>query len=382
MEEGGPEVASEKLEGRDLADGGGGSGEPCLGPLPNRREDRLERAAARYGFVLEAMPEVEFEGERISSSAVREALLAADFERAERLLGRPYVLSGRVAHGAKLGRKLGFATANLMLPRRARRPGRYVVKAGAGEIARVPRQERPVRRERNAPQAVRAQRVEGLRGDVLPDGEVPLARAQVLAEGEQVHAVRAQVAHRLEDLLARLAEAEQLAREYLDRVACERMIVIPGNHDSRNVGYVHFEELFGDRNSVLNVGRATIVAVDSSEPDLDNGQIGRGRYRLIEEAFASAADLKVFVLHHHLLVQGRDQEMVLVLFPHLAEVGDPEDVDVRVLGFGGGGHGLLARVAFSVQRPCTSRSRLGLSPPGGARIGGAGILTAWFVRRV
>jgi 3',5'-cyclic AMP phosphodiesterase CpdA len=77
-----------------------------------------------------------------------------------------------------------------------------------------------------------------------------------------------------------------LARDYLNRIECRSMVVIPGNHDSRNVGYVHFEELFGERNSVLNVGRATIVAVDSSEPDLDNGQVGRGRYRLIEEAFA------------------------------------------------------------------------------------------------
>ena len=91
--------------------------------------DALERAAARYGFVLEAMPEIKSEGERISSSAVREALLAADFARAERLLGRPYVLSGRVAHGAKLGRKLGFATANLRLPRRAPLAGVYVVEA-------------------------------------------------------------------------------------------------------------------------------------------------------------------------------------------------------------------------------------------------------------
>ena len=67
------------------------------------------------------------------------------------------------------------------------------------------------------------------------------------------------------------------------------MVVIPGNHDSRNVGYVHFEELFGERNSVLRVGGRTIVAVDSSEPDLDNGQIGRGRYRWIEEQFARSA---------------------------------------------------------------------------------------------
>ena len=41
------------------------------------------------------------------------------------------------------------------------------------------------------------------------------------------------------------------AREYLDKIECESMVVIPGNHDSRNVGYVHFEELFGERNRGL-----------------------------------------------------------------------------------------------------------------------------------
>ena len=87
----------------------------------------------------------------------------------------------------------------------------------------------------------------------------------------------------------------------------------PGNHDSRNVGYVHFEELFGDRNSVLRKGEVTIVAVDSTEPDLDNGQIGRGRYRWIEEQFAGPADLRVFVLHHHLLpVPGTGRERNIV----------------------------------------------------------------------
>ena len=71
----------------------------------------------------------------------------------------------------------------------------------------------------------------------------------------------------------------QQAREYLDRLECDAFVVIPGNHDSRNVGYVHFEELFGDRSSVLHKDGVTIVAVDSTEPDLDHGQIGRGRYR-------------------------------------------------------------------------------------------------------
>ena len=84
--------------------------------------------------------------------------------------------------------------------------------------------------------------------------------------------------------------------EALPRQARVRpLVVIPGNHDSRNVGYVHFERLFGDRSSVLRVGSVTIVAVDSTEPDLDHGEIGRGRYPWIEEQFAAglaAEDLR------------------------------------------------------------------------------------------
>jgi len=104
-----------------------------------------------------------------------------------------------------------------------------------------------------------------------------------------------------------------LAKSHLAGLECRSMVVIPGNHDSRNVGYVHFEELFGDRNSVLRLGGVTIVAVDSTEPDLDNGQIGRGRYPWIEEQFVAPADLRVFVLHHHLLpVPGTGRERNIV----------------------------------------------------------------------
>jgi Icc protein len=104
-----------------------------------------------------------------------------------------------------------------------------------------------------------------------------------------------------------------LAKSYLDRIECDAVVVIPGNHDSRNVGYVHFEDMFGDRNSVLRLGGVAVVAVDSTEPDLDNGQIGRGRYRWIEEQFAEPADLRVFVLHHHLLpVPGTGRERNVV----------------------------------------------------------------------
>ncbi len=106
----------------------------------------------------------------------------------------------------------------------------------------------------------------------------------------------------------------ELAREELNRIECERMLVIPGNHDSRNVGYVHFEELFGERRSELHFDGVSILAVDSTEPDLDHGVIGRGRYEWIEERFAAnEAWLRVFVLHHHLLpVPGTGRERNVV----------------------------------------------------------------------
>jgi len=104
------------------------------------------------------------------------------------------------------------------------------------------------------------------------------------------------------------------AKEYLDQIDCDAFVVIPGNHDSRNVGYVHFEEMFGKRNSVLRVGGVTVVAVDSTEPDLDHGQIGRGRYTWIEEEFAAEpSDFNIFVLHHHLLpIPGTGRERNIV----------------------------------------------------------------------
>jgi len=105
----------------------------------------------------------------------------------------------------------------------------------------------------------------------------------------------------------------QIAREYVDRLECEGLIVVPGNHDSRNVGYVHFEELFGPRASQLHRDGVSIVAEDSSEPDLDHGQIGRNRYEIIEERFAHEADLRIFVLHHHLLpIPGTGRERNIV----------------------------------------------------------------------
>lgn len=78
----------------------------------------LREAGLRHGFGVEAMHTIEIDGERVSSSAVREALAAGDLEHAARLLGRPYCISGRVIHGGKLGRRLGWPTANIQLKRK------------------------------------------------------------------------------------------------------------------------------------------------------------------------------------------------------------------------------------------------------------------------
>lgn len=75
----------------------------------------LQQAGARHGFAVEAMGSVTVDGQRVSSSGVRAALEAGDMEQAASLLGRPYVIDGKVVHGDKIGRQLGFATANIRI---------------------------------------------------------------------------------------------------------------------------------------------------------------------------------------------------------------------------------------------------------------------------
>lgn len=76
----------------------------------------LQAAGETYGFSVEAMRSVvNAGGERVSSSAVRQALAAGDMDLATQLLGRHYAMDGNVVHGDKIGRQLGFATANIRI---------------------------------------------------------------------------------------------------------------------------------------------------------------------------------------------------------------------------------------------------------------------------
>ncbi|MCC7006366.1 MAG: bifunctional riboflavin kinase/FAD synthetase [Ottowia sp.] len=91
------------LIGDDFRFGAGGSGDFAT----------LQKEGEERGFETARVNAVQFANRRVSSSAIRVALRAGDLTHAARLLGRPYIISGHVLHGAKLGQQLGFPTINL-----------------------------------------------------------------------------------------------------------------------------------------------------------------------------------------------------------------------------------------------------------------------------
>jgi riboflavin kinase/FMN adenylyltransferase len=95
--------ASEVWVGPEFRFGKGRAGDIAL----------LQRMGDMHGFVAGEIEPVVLEGERVSSTRIREALVSGDFTTAARFLGRPYAIDGHVVRGKQLGRTLGFPTANL-----------------------------------------------------------------------------------------------------------------------------------------------------------------------------------------------------------------------------------------------------------------------------
>jgi Icc protein len=123
-------------------------------------------------------------------------------------------------------------------------------------------------------------------------------------------------------------EYEQALAE-LDRLEAPRLAV-PGSQDSRNVGYVHFERLVGERFVRLRIpleeSRAqrigatgvTIVGLDSSQPDLEDGHVGREWYPWLREQCQHPDDLRIVVLHHHVVsIPGAGRDL-----NHVTDAGD------------------------------------------------------------
>ena len=81
----------------------------------------LQQVGKVHGFTVEHTCTYELDGDRVSSTWVRECLERSDFDMAANLLGQPFYMTGRVLHGNRLGRTIGVPTANL-LPKRIRTP--------------------------------------------------------------------------------------------------------------------------------------------------------------------------------------------------------------------------------------------------------------------
>ena len=139
----------------------------------------------------------------------------------------------------------------------------------------------------------------------------------------------------------------EMAHMHLERIECPHVVVVPGNHDSRNVGYTHFLDLFGKRWQCHEMGfgidiegvsqeRIRIVSVDSSKPDLDDGEVGRHRYEWLSEQLGPLDEeiFKVVALHHHLVgipSTGRERNVVLDAGDVLEILAD-HDVDLVLAG--------------------------------------------------
>ncbi len=121
------------------------------------------------------------------------------------------------------------------------------------------------------------------------------------------------------------------AVDYLSQFSSDRRLIVPGNHDARNEGYMIFEELFGTRYPFFEDEKITVLGVDSSQPDIDDGHIGRSNYPMIASRFGGRAQLKILCMHHHLVpIPGTGRERHIP-----TDAGDVlklvVDLDIRIV---------------------------------------------------
>jgi 3',5'-cyclic AMP phosphodiesterase CpdA len=91
----------------------------------------------------------------------------------------------------------------------------------------------------------------------------------------------------------------ELAKEKLKKIN-NKMSIIPGNHDERNLGWKLFPEFFGDTDFINNYSDITLVGLASSEPDRDYGRLGRGRHNIIEKSIKKN-NTTIIGFHHHVV---------------------------------------------------------------------------------
>jgi 3',5'-cyclic AMP phosphodiesterase CpdA len=91
-----------------------------------------------------------------------------------------------------------------------------------------------------------------------------------------------------------------LAKEKIKEINV-KPLVVPGNHDERNLGFKLFHEVFGETDFIKSFNEFNLVGLASSEPDKDDGRLGSGRHKLIEQAIKKNNKMNVIGFHHHLI---------------------------------------------------------------------------------
>lgn len=109
------------------------------------------------------------------------------------------------------------------------------------------------------------------------------------------------------------------AKAEFEKINAKEKVIIAGNHDCRNVGYLFFEQIFGKRYADFEIDpgfsngkKISVLALDSNKPDLNDGEIGRDKYKYIKNRFKDD-HYNIFVLHHHLVsIPGTGRERNIV----------------------------------------------------------------------
>ena len=209
------DVVHERLQAREVYLGRGFA----FGRGREGNIELLRRVSAELGFRADEVAEVRLRGRRISSSLIRELLLAGRVNLARRMLGRPYGVEGRVVRGAERGRRIGFPTANLQPQNRViPRSGVYVTATlieGAWRRSVTNVGVRPTFERAGEPSVETF--VMDWRGDLY--GDVVRVRFLRRLRGERRFAS-------IDELKAQIGRDAERAREYFRRAGVQRSLSV------------------------------------------------------------------------------------------------------------------------------------------------------------
>ncbi len=93
----------------------------------------------------------------------------------------------------------------------------------------------------------------------------------------------------------------EMVPSYIEKFHTAHKIIVPGNHDARNKGYTIFEELYGTRFPYYENEKVVVIGIDSADPDIDDGHIGRENYPYIQERLTAENKTRILAMHHHLI---------------------------------------------------------------------------------